>query len=184
MYCSIKDHVAERDKGNRPYHLPTPPSHIYALLILILTVFITVIIVEKKLPTGLYIAQEHKHPDRFIAERAMNHLINLTNIGPRIVSSHENEILATNFFLDVINSIKSKAKHRHVIDIDVQKSSGAFQLNFLDGLTNVYRNVKSIVVKIGSHINSNHSLLINCHYDTVADSPGIIFLFIFPNKNW
>lgn len=178
MYQSINDYDPKRNNGNRPYHLPTPPSHIYALLILMLTVFITVIIVEKKLPNGLLISHEHKYKDRFIAERAMNHLINLTNIGPRIVSSHENEVLATNFFLDVINSIKSNAKNKHIIKVDVQKSSGAFQLNFLDGLTNVYKNVKSIIVKIGSHINSQHSLLINCHYDTVADSPGILELLL------
>lgn len=62
----------------------------------------------------------------------------------------------------------------HDIEIDFQKSSGAYQLKFLDGMTNVYNEVRSVVVKVSSKIKSEHSLLLNCHYDSVADSPGML----------
>lgn len=138
------------------------------------TVFIAVIVLEKKLPTGLKIVNENnpKFHERFIAERAMKLLKNLTSIGPRPSGSFENEILAVNFFKLEINKIISQASDMHIIDIDYQKSSGAFKLEFLDGMTNVYNDVQSVVVRVGSKIKSKHSLLINCHFDTVQDSPG------------
>ena len=84
-------------------------------------------------------------------------------------------MLAVNFFKHEINKIIENSNTMHVIDVDVQKSSGAFQLTFLDGMTNVYNDVQNVVVRLSSNIKSNYSLLINCHYDTVADSPGNYF---------
>ncbi|XP_026679415.1 endoplasmic reticulum metallopeptidase 1-like [Diaphorina citri] len=60
----------------------------------------------------------------------------------------------------------------HQIRLDTQTVSGAFPLTFLDGMTNVYRNVQNVIVRIGPVVESAHSLLVNCHYDTVPDSPG------------
>ena len=60
----------------------------------------------------------------------------------------------------------------HKIEVDVQKYSGSFPLKFLDGLTNVYKNVQDVVVKLNSGTPSPHSLLVNCHFDSVPDSPG------------
>lgn len=160
--------------GFRKRQPPTPNSHIYAVIALMFTVFIAVIVLEKKLPTGLKIVNENnpKFNERFIAERSMKLLKNLTSIGPRPSGSFENEILAVNFFKLEINKIISQASDMHIIDIDYQKSSGAFKLEFLDGMTNVYNDVQSVVVRVGSKIKSKHSLLINCHFDTVQDSPG------------
>ncbi|KAL3286357.1 hypothetical protein HHI36_000864 [Cryptolaemus montrouzieri] len=39
-------------------------------------------------------------------------------------------------------------------------------------MTNVYRDMQNVIVKVGSLIKSPHSLLINCHFDTVMNSPG------------
>lgn len=43
-------------------------------------------------------------------------------------------------------------------------------------MTSVYRNVQNVVVKLAgaSDGNGNHSLLLNCHYDSVPGSPGMI----------
>lgn len=153
---------------------PTPNSHIYAVIALMFTVFIAVIVLEKKLPAGLKVANINapENKDRFISERAFNALKNLTSIGPRVAGSFENEILAVNFLKGELEKIKSDASYFHDMEIDYQKSSGAFKLTFLDGMTNVYNDVQNVVVKINSKLKSNHSLLLNCHYDTVMDSPG------------
>lgn len=138
------------------------------------TVFIALIVLEKKLPTPLKIVNENnpENLDRFISEHAMIALKNLTQIGPRVAGSYENEILAVDFLKRQINSIKAASSYVHEMEIDFQKSSGAFRLEFLDGMTNVYNDVQNVIVKLGSKIKSKHSLLLNCHYDTVIDSPG------------
>lgn len=152
--------------------LPLPANYLLAVLGLILIVFTAVIVIEKQLPPGLKIDEEHKYPERFIAERAYNHLKNLTSLGPRIAGSHVNEVLTINLLKKEIQTIINKAKKNKVLQMDVQKVSGSFALEFLDGMTNVYEGLQNVVVRVGSHVNSSHSLLINCHFDTVVDSPG------------
>lgn len=154
------------------FHKPLPTAHFIGVMGLMLVTFALVIIIEKQLPKGLTIENEKEHPDSFIAERAYTILKNLTKIGPRPAGSYENEVLAVKFLTDEIDLIVKQAHHNHIIEVDVQKVSGAFNLEFLDGMTNVYQDVQNIVVKVGSKINSPHSLLINCHFDTVVDSPG------------
>lgn len=123
------------------------------------------------------ISNEHNYPDRFVAERARNHLVNLTSMGPRHVGSKENEVLAVKLLLDEIKIISKQAHSSHKVEWDLQRVSGSFSLQFLDGMTNVYKNVQNIVVKIGPVQTSRHSLLINCHFDSVVDSPGNINTF-------
>lgn len=150
--------------------------HFLAVLGLILVVFAAVIIIEKQLPAGLKIVDEYKYPNRFIAERAYNILKKLTKIGPRTAGSEANEIHAVNLIKEEVQNIIRTSHKNHILQLDVQKASGAFNLEFLDGMTNVYQDVQNVVVKIGSHINSSHSLLINCHFDSVVDSPGKLIL--------
>lgn len=54
------------------------------------TVFIAVIVLEKKLPVGLKISQENEtaYKDRFIAERAYHALEKLTRVGPRVAGRY------------------------------------------------------------------------------------------------
>lgn len=146
--------------------------HFLGVLTLMLLVFFLVIVIEKQLPIGLRMQDESDNPDRFIGERAYNILKNLTLIGPRIAGSYENEVLAVNILKTEIESIIREANPHHKIELDIQKASGAFNLDFLDGMTNVYQDVQNVVVKIGSRSRSEHSLLINCHFDSVVDSPG------------
>lgn len=159
------------------FHRPMPAVHFMAVLGLILVVFAAVIVIEKQLPTSLKISDEAKNPGRFIAERAHNILKNLTQLGPRLAGSEANEVAAVNLLKEQVQKIIDEAHENHVIELDVQRASGDFNLEFLDGMTNVYRNLQNVVVKIGSRINSGHSLLINCHFDTVVDSPGESYLF-------
>lgn len=102
----------------------------------------------------------------------MNYLHNLTKLGPRIAGSHTNEVDAVNLLVTEIKQIMARAKDTHMIELDVQKASGAYSLEFLDGLTVMYNDMQNVVVKVGSRLNSPYSLLINCHFDSVTDSPG------------
>lgn len=142
------------------------------MLATMVAIYLTVIIIERKLPPGLKISEEYMYPNRFIAERAFNNLVNLTKNGPRVAGSYENEVLAVKYLVDEVKNVIKNANKKHFIEYNVQRSSGAFPLPFLDGMTNVYRDVQNVAVKISSNHHSNFSLLLNCHFDTVSDSPG------------
>lgn len=152
--------------------LPNETQHLLFLFTFYLFVSIIIITFEKKLPEPLMTDKEGLYPGRFIAERAHNHLLNITYIGPRIVGSYENEVLAIKYLTNIINNIVKDANENHKILVNVTKHSGAFPLKFLDGMTNVYRNVQNVIVKIGPHRPTKSSLLINCHFDTFPESPG------------
>jgi hypothetical protein len=168
----LPEHYGVRRKP-RKYLLPIPTSYLVAVLCFLFLVFLIIVLVERKLPTPLRLVDAPSNPERFIAERAMNHLMRLTNIGPRTAGSYENEVLAVRFFKEEIGRIVDRAKPLHKIQVDIQKTSGAFPLHFLDGMTNVYRNVQNVIVRVSDKdTESPHSLLVNCHFDTVSGSPG------------
>jgi hypothetical protein len=168
----LPEHHGNRRKP-RKYLLPTPTSHLLAVLCFLVFVFVTIVLVERRLPTPLRIVDAPSNPGSFISERAMNHLMRLTDIGPRTTGSYENEVLAIKFFEEEISGIVAQAKPVHKVQMDIQKTSGAFPLHFLDGMTNVYRNVQNVIVRVSAkHSESAHSLLVNCHFDTVSGSPG------------
>lgn len=158
----------------RTLHRRTIPQYYLAVVYLIYAGLFSLQIYLERYhhPKPLMIEDAQKHPHEFIAERAMTRLIKLTNIGPRVAGSYENEVLAADLLKREITKIIQNANPIHTIEMDVQKYSGSFPLRFLDGLTNVYRNVQDIVVRVASHDSSSHSLLINCHFDSFPDSPG------------
>ncbi|XP_046389078.1 endoplasmic reticulum metallopeptidase 1-like [Ischnura elegans] len=113
--------------------------------------------------------------ERFIAGRAARHLSDLTALGPRPTGSRENEELAARQLERKAREFARAASPVHRVEVDVQHPSGSFPLRFLDGLTNVYHNVQNVIVRISpadADKRSPYSLLVNCHFDTVADSPG------------
>ena len=54
----------------------------------------------------------------------------------------------------------------------LQKPRGSFNLQFVDGLTHSYRNIQNVVAKLESGTGAKHSLLVNCHFDSVPQSAG------------
>ncbi|XP_075981699.1 endoplasmic reticulum metallopeptidase 1-like isoform X2 [Anticarsia gemmatalis] len=118
-------------------------------------------------------------PERFIAEIAHEHLVNLTSIGPRVAGSYENEVLAVGVLVAALKQIAAQASPHNRVEIDVQRASGAFSLSFMDGMNNVYRDVQSVVARVSAAgaaaraaRPARTALLLNCHFDTVPDSPG------------
>ncbi|XP_039759160.1 endoplasmic reticulum metallopeptidase 1-like [Pararge aegeria] len=106
---------------------------------------------------------------------AHEHLVNLTAIGPRVAGSYENEVAAVRVLLQAAKAVAAAASPHNRVDYDVFSASGAFTLSFLDGMSNVYRGVQSVVLRVrgaGGRAGGRRALLLNCHFDTVPDSPG------------
>lgn len=113
-------------------------------------------------------------PGEFIEERARAHLDFLTSLGDRPVGSQANEVDAVKYILRQLNSIKENANVVHKLEINVQQVSGNFTLDdFLGQFTSVYENLNNIILKLGPAGGAEGSLLVNSHYDSVVDSPGM-----------
>ncbi len=112
-------------------------------------------------------------PGEFVEERARKYLRDITNIAPRTVGSIENEKLVVNYLLREFEQIKKRASDVHDFQVDLFTVSGTFTLGFIGGFNSVYENVNNILVKVSPKGRpTDNSLLVNCHYDSVAESPG------------
>ncbi|KAK7484073.1 hypothetical protein BaRGS_00024685 [Batillaria attramentaria] len=113
-------------------------------------------------------------PSDFVEKRARTHLDKLTQLGPRVAGSASN-FAAEKYILGEIGKVKAACNPTHTFEVDVQTVSGTFVMDFealgIGKYASVYENQKNILVKLGPS-GSNDSVLINCHYDTVIDSPG------------
>uniref|UniRef100_A0A3B3D0G3 Endoplasmic reticulum metallopeptidase 1 n=1 Tax=Oryzias melastigma TaxID=30732 RepID=A0A3B3D0G3_ORYME len=97
----------------------------------------------------------------------------ITSVGPRPVGSQENEVLTVAYLLEQIESIRAKtAAGPHQLTVDVQHPTGSFSIDFLGGFTSFYDHVTNIAVRLEPKGGSQHLMLANCHFDTVANSPG------------
>ncbi|CAH0551529.1 unnamed protein product [Brassicogethes aeneus] len=129
--------------------------------------------IDNAVPTPLMLKDEKSYPDAFISERAQHDLKLLTDMGPRIVGSHQNEILAVDFLKREINFIINQKHNNQFIEIDIQVVSGEYFLQYHQTeMINRYSNVQNVIVKLHSKNNSEHSLLVNSHFDSVPTSPG------------
>ncbi|KAF7664643.1 hypothetical protein LDENG_00170900 [Lucifuga dentata] len=109
----------------------------------------------------------------FNAVRARRHLERITSVGPRPVGSQENEVLTVRYLLEQIENIRAEtAAGPHQLTVDVQRPTGSFSIDFLGGFTSFYDHVTNIAVKVEPKAGAQHLMLANCHFDTVASSPG------------
>ena len=113
----------------------------------------------------------------FVASR--DYLEHITSIGPRITGGPENEILTVHYLLEQIKLIEAQSNSLHKISVDVQRPTGSFSIDFLGGFTSYYDNITNVVVKLEPRAGAQHAVLANCHFDSVANSPGMcLFLVI------
>ncbi|XP_071009486.1 endoplasmic reticulum metallopeptidase 1-like isoform X1 [Oncorhynchus clarkii lewisi] len=111
-----------------------------------------------------------KATGEFNAVRARKHLERITSVGPRPVGSRENEVLTVNFLLEQIEHIKTiSASGPNSVTVNVQRPTGSYK--FLGGITS-YCKVSNIAVRLEPKAGAQHLMLANCHFDTVANSPG------------
>jgi hypothetical protein len=150
------------------------PTYVALVILFVeLLLFGLAYVLHYRLPAPLSIKDIGSHPNQFIAERALNHLRQLTSYGSKPVGSYENEVLAVEFLTREISFIMQRANPTQKISFDIQKCTGSYFLEFKPyGITNYYSQVQNLVVKLISNTNSSSSLLINCHFDSVPTSPG------------
>ncbi|XP_062536114.1 endoplasmic reticulum metallopeptidase 1-like isoform X2 [Armigeres subalbatus] len=127
------------------------------------------------LPNALTRANLESHPGAFIAERAWDNLKVLNDFGPKPTGSDANEILTANYLKREIEMIQASKHPNQVLLTDHQVVTGGYSVNYKSrALTSLYRNVQNLVVKLAGEIDNSTSptLMLNCHFDTVASSPG------------
>lgn len=90
------------------------------------------------------------------------------------MGSQENEVLTVGYLLEQIENIRVEtAAGSHQLTVDVQRPTGSFSIDFLGGFTSFYDRVTNIAVRLEPKGGAQHLMLANCHFDTVANSPGI-----------
>ncbi|CAG9127663.1 unnamed protein product [Plutella xylostella] len=170
------ERLQEEIKENRRRLPPLGPGWLVLGCVLAAAAPLLLQMHHDRLPTPL--TRADAPPTRFCAEIAKEHLHNLTAIGPRVAGSYENEVLAVTTLVATLRRLRAGAAPHHRLDIDVQRASGNFSIDFLDGMNNVYRSVQSVVARVSAAgappapaPAPRDALLLNCHYDTVPDSP-------------
>lgn len=79
----------------------------------------------------------------------MAHVNEIVSFGKhRTVGSHANEVLTPRYLHTVLGGIRDDASNGVRVEVVTQLASGAFHLNFLDGMSSVYTNVTNIVVRL------------------------------------
>ena len=117
-----------------------------------------------------------QNPDQFNGRNAQKYLKAITDIGPRVGGSYQNEVLAVKLLLSFLENIQNNSLPIHKIDIDVQRQSGHINIPKKYGypVTCVFKGIQNVVVKltaIDQEEPSNY-LLLNSHFDSVSGSPG------------
>ncbi|EDV35716.2 uncharacterized protein Dana_GF12335 [Drosophila ananassae] len=107
----------------------------------------------------------------FIAQRAMENLYNLTNIGPKVVGSFNNENKTVQYLLNELALIKEQVLDDYFdIEIDHQQVSGSY-IHWT--MVNMYQGVQNLVVKLSpKNCTSDAYLLVNSHFDSKPTSPS------------
>ena len=91
---------------------------------------------------------------RFSEGRAREHLHALTSYGIRTTGSQPNEVLAVRYILGVLRDLQMDLASRPEssaiweLQVQLQRPSGSFDLDFLGGFTSSYTNVTNILARI------------------------------------
>lgn len=108
-----------------------------------------------------------------LTSQSRRHLEQITSVGPRPVGSLENEVLTVRYLLEQIENIQVETTAGpHRLTVDVQRPTGSFSIDFLGGFTSFYDRITNIAVRLEPKGGAQHLMLANCHFDTVANSPG------------
>ncbi|CAK9007964.1 Endoplasmic reticulum metallopeptidase 1 (Felix-ina) [Durusdinium trenchii] len=110
----------------------------------------------------------------FSAERARPILVDLVACGAKYVGFKGNELCAVEALRKEISRTLSEEAYGSGVSIDQQAASGHYYLDFIGGLTIVYRNLTNLLVKVPGTSPSKDSctLLISSHFDSALGSPA------------
>nr|XP_022904542.1 endoplasmic reticulum metallopeptidase 1-like [Onthophagus taurus] len=155
--------------------IPNKISFVYGVffILFLIGLLVGVYFIETDLPKALTLQDEIDNPNTFITQNAKNYLKGLVDMGPRVVGSYENEIEAVKYLKNIINNIVKDRNPQQNIEVDLQLTQGSYYLGYKPyGSINAYANLQNVVVKLHGNGESNKSVLINAHFDTMTTSPG------------
>lgn len=141
------------------------------LVILLGCLYGTVVYLDKRAPA---VISGNQH-GQFSEQRARIFLTKIASLGPRVSGSENCEIKAFNIIRDKLAELQhaSQGFGKNRIEIDVDRPTGCFDLKFLSSFTLCYHKITNIVARIGPTSGPTaHSVLLNCHFDTLPDTPG------------
>ncbi|KAF1790355.1 Peptidase M28 [Phytophthora cactorum] len=95
-------------------------------------------------------------PSEFSEDRARVVLEQIMSFGYRPVGTKANEELTPNYLLEQIEEIRAAKPEGVSVDVDVQRPSGAFGLDFIAQFQNIYANVTNILVKAAHGFITQH----------------------------
>ena len=157
---------------------PQPPPTVDGSVWLLIFLFFAVIVLYIHTAFNIFppaVTIDSAITGQFVEERARKTLNDLTAFGSRPVGSKANEELSVDYLVNEITQIRSQMNaEQHSLDIDVQRVSGTFAIDFLGQFTSCYDNVNNVIVKLCPKRGSNDSLLVNCHYDSFINATGTI----------
>ena len=112
---------------------------------------------------------------RHFAEwRARKHLDEITSYGVRPTGSFANEHKSVEYLLNTLRTFQERKRDDVVLDIELQRPSGTFSMDFLEGFSSYYRNVSNVIARVSSKKNypAEHSILVNAHFDSSFGGAG------------
>ena len=119
-------------------------------------------------------------PSQFSEARARAHLQSMLSWGIRNTGSPANEVYTARYIVSELAAIRDSALPGWVLEIDVQRPSGSFDLNFLGGFTSSYQNVTNILARLYYRSPDDPpsidrravSFLVSAHFDSALGSPA------------
>lgn len=118
----------------------------------------------------------------FSVSAARKHLQDLVALGPRVAGTYVNEVQTVELLKTKLKAIQQQAPSHVKVEIDEQYPSGELYLGFLNGITNIYKNVSNVIVRISwPEVEAEHgqssaimdqATLVNAHFDSAPGSPG------------
>lgn len=167
-----------RDLWRLPfYHRDPTHSQLVYLLVAFFYIYIAYFVVyhDSQLPTP---KPSSILPAEYSEVRAREHLYAMSANGIRNTGEAANEVYAARYIVSQLSRIRSELKPGFVLDIDIQRPSGCFDLDFLGGFTSSYQNVTNILARlhyVGPHDKTNRTdvaFLISAHFDSAFSSPA------------
>ena len=157
---------------------PTLSGLLYVTLLLVyVSMIVFTYVADRHLPAPL---PTDVPPSQFSEGRARLHLHALLSSGVRNTGSPANEVYAPRYILTQLHLIRTHALPGYVLEVDVQRPSGSFDLNFLGGFTSSYQNVTNILARLyykgpddpPSIDRRAVSFLVSAHFDSALGSPA------------
>ncbi|KAK0395524.1 hypothetical protein QR680_001324 [Steinernema hermaphroditum] len=172
-YYERPDIEFDSEKGERKgEHEKLGFRHWMSIVLFVAIIYAGVVWQDKRMPTVIEPQDQFEH---FSEARARNLLNQLASLGPRVSGSEALEVHAFNLITRKLDELASVAVSKKVnrLETDVQRPTGCFDLTFLSSFTLCYHKITNVIARIGPASGpSKHSILLNCHFDTLPDSPG------------